>query len=137
MEIEECFKKQCFNAAEIKKKEENDMCSSVSGPSKPKSVARCEKCNNPILCYKERIGNIAEKIAYGQDGRPHQCPNQPFYRIKPIIADSCGPTSSTTRIDTSEAMLAEILRIVQRIEKNTSKSLLGRDSDDNAKGARR
>jgi hypothetical protein len=113
------------------------MCSSISGPSKPKSVARCEKCNNLILFYKERICNIAEKIAYGQDGRPHQCPNRPFYRIEPVIADSSSPTSSPTRIDTCEAMLAEILRIVQRIEKNSSKFLLGRDSEVNAEGARR
>ena len=53
------------------------MCSSISGPSNPKNVARCRNCNKPILFYQERICNIGEKIAYGQDGRPHQCLNKP------------------------------------------------------------
>jgi hypothetical protein len=53
------------------------MCSGISGPSKPKNIARCENCNKPILYYQERICNLGKKIAYGQDGKQHLCPNKP------------------------------------------------------------
>jgi hypothetical protein len=53
------------------------MRSGIFGLSNPKNVARCRNCNKPILFYQERICNIVEKIAYSQDGRLHQCPNEP------------------------------------------------------------
>jgi hypothetical protein len=53
------------------------MSSNISEPSKPKNVRRCENCNKPILYYQERICNLGKKIAYGQDGKPHQCLNKP------------------------------------------------------------
>jgi hypothetical protein len=53
------------------------MGSSISGLSKPKNILRCEHCNKPIVFYQERICNIGNKIAYGQDGKRHQCSNEP------------------------------------------------------------
>jgi hypothetical protein len=53
------------------------MPSIIFGPSNPKNVVRCENCNKPILFYQERICNLGERIPYGQDARPHQCPNEP------------------------------------------------------------
>lgn len=53
------------------------MSSRIFGHSKPKNVVKCENCNESILFYQERICNLGEKIPYGQDGKPHHCPNKP------------------------------------------------------------
>jgi hypothetical protein len=53
------------------------MCSSITGPSKPKNILTCENCNKQILFYQERICNSGGKIPYGQDGKLHRCLNEP------------------------------------------------------------
>jgi hypothetical protein len=77
MGTESSCKKQYSNRAEIKKKGKKDMCSRIIRPSKPKNILTCENCNKQILFYQKRICNSGGKIPYGQDGKPHQCPNVP------------------------------------------------------------
>ena len=84
----------------------------------------CNYCGGSITFYEDRLSKTGKKIPYGEDDSPHVCPKRDFSKAGSKNASTSMPGADSRLIDTTEPMLAEILRIVRRIEKNTSKSPL-------------
>ncbi|MDQ3966826.1 MAG: hypothetical protein M3275_00350 [Thermoproteota archaeon] len=96
----------------------------------------CNYCSTSITFYEDRLSNTGKKIPYDEDNAPHECPNKAFRKGGSKNVGTSMPKTDPRRIDTSEPMFAEILRILRRIEKNTSKSSLWSDSAQDPEGGR-
>jgi hypothetical protein len=98
------------------------------------SSVACRNCGEEIYFDDNYLSKNGKKVPLNKKGgMPHQCPNWPFHRSRSINAGPLLP-GSPMRIDTTEHILAEILRIVKRIEKGTVGSSSGGNSADDSEG---
>jgi hypothetical protein len=98
----------------------------------------CWKCGDEIYFDDNHISKNGKKVPLSKkDGKPHQCPNRPFYGSRSTNSGLSETFSSPTRIDTTEPILAELLQIVKRIEKCTIKSSPSSDSEYDPQGGGR
>ena len=86
------------------------------------SYVDCRNCGDEIYFGDNHLSRNGKKVPLSKrNDKPHQYPNWFFHKGRSVNADPI-------RIDTTDPLLAEILRIVKKIEKCIIDSSLSDDS---------